>query len=213
MAAQSQVIATIDENGKRVFVNAEPPGQVKKANGSAVKPGSPKPMPTLVGVPPADNPRREEIQRLVTEVADKYQLDPSLIGAMISQESNWNPRAISRKGAQGLMQLMPDRARMLGVTDVYDPVQNVNAGVRYFRWLLERYNGDLEKALAGYNAGEGAVDRAGGVPNFVETRNYVQRITDAYFNPGSGRRPQFWTLARAIYRTRDEQGRLIFTNE
>ncbi len=210
LRAGAQVTAHVDETGKRIFINAEPPG---KAAGVLVKAVAVRVMPTLSGVPPADNHRREELQRLVVDAADRHQLDPALIAAMISHESNWNPRAVSRKGAQGLMQLMPSRARMLGVTDIFDPAQNINAGVRYFRWLLERYSGDLDKALAGYNAGEGAVDRAGGVPNFTETRNYVQRISDAYFSPNSGRRPHYWSLARAIYRLRDERGKLIFTNE
>ena len=121
------------------------------------------------------------IDELVTRAATKYSLDPNLIFAVMRQESGFNPRAVSPKGARGLMQLMPATAQRLGVRDIYDPAQNIDGGARYLRFLLDTFNGDVELALAGYNAGEGAVARYGNrVPPYRETINYVQRISAHY---------------------------------
>lgn len=150
---------------------------------------------------------------MANEAAQRNQIDPALVHAVVEQESSWNPSAVSIKGALGLMQLMPGTAGDLGVTDAFDPEQNLDAGTRYLRALLERYDGNLDLALAAYNAGGGAVQRAGGVPNYRETRNYIQRITDAYFAPGSGRVEGWFKQSRKIYRTVDETGKRIYTNE
>jgi soluble lytic murein transglycosylase-like protein len=99
-----------------------------------------------------------------------------LIHAVIRQESGYDPYAVSHKGAKGLMQLMPATAKRFGVKDVFDPAENVQGGVKYLRQLLDRYDGDRRLALAAYNAGEGAVDRFGGVPPYRETQDYVDRI-------------------------------------
>jgi len=98
------------------------------------------------------------------------------VRAIIHAESAFNPLALSHAGAQGLMQLMPPTARRFGVADSYDATQNIRGGVQYLAWLLRRYNGDLTLAAAGYNAGEGAVDRYRGVPPYSETQRYVQRV-------------------------------------
>ena len=111
----------------------------------------------------------------------RYDVDPLLIYAQMHQESAFKKRARSHKGASGLMQLMPATARRFGVTNIYDPKQNIDAGVKYMRWLLNKFNGDVILALAGYNAGEGAVMKYGWqVPPYRETRNYVKRITARY---------------------------------
>lgn len=121
------------------------------------------------------------VDELVAQSAAKYSLDPNLIFAVMRQESGFNPRAMSPKGARGLMQLMPATALRLGVRDIYDPAQNIDGGARYLRFLLDTFNGDVELALAGYNAGEGAVARYGNrVPPYRETINYVQRISAHY---------------------------------
>ena len=115
---------------------------------------------------------------LVAAAARRHGLDPELVRAVVAVESNFQADAVSPKGAQGLMQLMPATARALGVKDAFDPEQNLDGGTRHLRALLDRYNGDLERALAAYNAGEGAVERHGGVPPYPETRAYVGRVLE-----------------------------------
>lgn len=119
-----------------------------------------------------------EIDAAIDQSAQKHNVDANLVRALIQQESNFNPAAVSNKGAMGLMQLMPGTARQLGVTDPFDPQQNVDAGVRHLKQLLDNYNGDVRLGLAAYNAGEGAVARNNGVPPYRETQDYVKRITN-----------------------------------
>jgi soluble lytic murein transglycosylase-like protein len=161
---------------------------------------------------PATPPDR--LDRIVREAAERHQVDPALVKAVISTESGWNPQAVSRKGAVGLMQLIPETAQRFGVGNPYDPAQNVEAGTTYLKTLLDRYDGDLNKSLAAYNAGEHAVDRSGGVPAFRETRQYVQKVTNAYFQPGSGRDSALWSPPKPhVRRATDSRGRVVFTNE
>lgn len=115
---------------------------------------------------------------LIEGAARRHQIEPALLTAMAQIESAFNPEAISPKGAQGLLQLMPATAERFGVDDVYDVAQNVEGGARYLRWLLERYDGATDLALAGYNAGEAAVDRHQGIPPYAETKNYVARVLE-----------------------------------
>jgi soluble lytic murein transglycosylase-like protein len=103
------------------------------------------------------------------------------VRAVVKVESNFNPNAVSRKGAMGLMQLMPSTAKQLNVKNPFDPEQNVDAGVRHLKRLLESYGGDIRLTLAAYNAGAGAVARNSGVPHYAETQNYVRRITNLYY--------------------------------
>ena len=112
-------------------------------------------------------------------------MDPSLVRSVVKVESNFNPNAVSRKGAMGLMQLMPSTARSLNVANPFDPAQNVDAGVRHLRKLLDSYGGNVRLSLAAYNAGAGAVARSAGVPHFRETQDYVRRITNLYNGGGS----------------------------
>jgi soluble lytic murein transglycosylase-like protein len=113
---------------------------------------------------------------LILASSRKHEVDWKLVAAVMQAESNFNPRAVSPKGAQGLMQLMPATARLYRVNDPYDPAQNIEAGVRHLKMLVGRYSGKLELALAAYNSGEGNVDRYRGIPPFSETRNYVKRV-------------------------------------
>jgi soluble lytic murein transglycosylase-like protein len=112
----------------------------------------------------------------IAAAAREFGVEEAVVRAVIHAESAFNPTALSRAGAQGLMQLMPATARRFGVSDAYDASQNIRGGVQYLSWLLRRFNGDLTLAAAGYNAGEGAVDRHGGVPPYNETRYYVKRV-------------------------------------
>ena len=124
--------------------------------------------------------RRQQVEVLVRELAPEYGLDPTLVLEVIAIESRFDPAATSPKSARGLMQLMPATASRFGVEDLSDPVQNLRGGMAYLRWLLIRFDGDLRLALAGYNAGEGAVSRFDGIPPYPETQRYVERITRAY---------------------------------
>ena len=152
-----------------------------------------------------------ELDKIIADAAARNNVDVNLVRAVIKVESNFNPSARSRKGAMGLMQLMPGTARTLNVSNPYDPQQNVDAGVRHLKSLLDTYNGDLNRSLAAYNAGAGAVDRSHGVPPYAETRSYVRRIKTLY---GAGD-TQWLTGPTAapirVYRGAD--GVLVITNE
>lgn len=113
---------------------------------------------------------------IIAEVAGRYQMDRALVKAVIRAESGFQPRAVSRKGARGLMQLMPETALLHGVRNIHEPSQNIEGGVQHLRMLLDRYGGNVPLALAAYNAGEQAVDQHGGIPPFPETRDYVWRV-------------------------------------
>jgi hypothetical protein len=121
-----------------------------------------------------------DVRTLVAEAARRHGLDPALVLAVVSVESGFRADAVSPKGARGLMQLMPATAASLGVADPLDPASNVDGGTRHLGALVARYGGDLTKALAAYNAGEGAVDQHGGVPPYSETRNYVSKVLGRY---------------------------------
>jgi soluble lytic murein transglycosylase-like protein len=123
----------------------------------------------------------DEIDASIVMAAARHNVDPNLVRAVVKVESNFNSNAVSRKGAMGLMQLMPSTARSLNVKNPFDPQQNVDAGVRHLKRLLENYGGDVNLTLAAYNAGSGAVARSSGVPRFAETQNYVRRITNLYY--------------------------------
>lgn len=117
---------------------------------------------------------------IIHEKAAKYDVDPALVAAVIEQESKFRTRARSQMGAQGLMQLMPRTGRWMGATNLYDPAQNVDAGVKYIKYLSGRFDGDLQNTIAAYNAGEGNVNRYGGVPPFRETQTYVRHVLRNY---------------------------------
>jgi soluble lytic murein transglycosylase-like protein len=214
LPVHAQIAKVMDDRGRQFFVNSDPPNPAKL---TAAKPRAAIYLPAEASFTgrgrPALSMDRDGVEKLVREAADRHRVDPALVRAVIETESNWNPGAISPKGAVGLMQLMPTTAQRFGVYERFSPQQNVDAGVRYLKVLLQRYDGNLDLALAAYNAGEGAVDRAHGVPAFRETRNYVQKVQDAYFRPGSGRLEGLWINPRAIHKNVEPSGRIIFTNE
>ena len=212
--ASAQISKVLEPTGRQLFVNAEPPATLKL--------GGARPRATIY-LPgessftgrnhPAMSIDRDGTEKLVREAAERHRVDPALVRAVIETESNWNPRAYSRKGAGGLMQLIPTTAQRYGAYDLFNPQQNIDAGVRHLKMLLQRYNGNLDMALAAYNAGEGAVDKAQGIPPFRETRDYVQKVQNAYFRPGSGRLADAFINRHAIHRDVAPDGRIIFSNE
>ncbi len=159
----------------------------------------------------------QEVDSAIEQAARRHNVDANLVRALIHVESNFNSKAVSRKGAMGLMQLMPSTARQLKVTNPFDPDQNVDAGVRHLKQLLQDFNGNVKLSLAAYNAGAGAVHRSAGIPNYAETRNYVSRITSLY---NSGDNSPFRGVIGAHYGSqyepmrisRDSQGVLTVTN-
>jgi soluble lytic murein transglycosylase-like protein len=155
----------------------------RKACGLAPPPGSefsPEAAIAAGFITTANSPAPRWLIDTVVPLAHQYKVDPRLVLAVVRAESNFNPLARSPKNAQGLMQLIPETAERFAVSDILDPAQNVRGGIRYLRWLLSYFRGDVLLSLAAYNAGEGAVNRYGGVPPFAETKAYVARIRALY---------------------------------
>jgi len=144
--------------------------------------------------------------REITEAADRYGIPERLVTAVIRAESGFNPRAVSRKGAQGLMQLMPSTASVLGVRNSFDPRENIDGGVRHLRGLLDRFPGNLPHAIAAYNAGEKAVAAYGGIPPYPETQDYVVKVLRYY---GMDR---IDTPQTRVYQTIARDGTITYTN-
>jgi len=197
--AEAQIASYVDSHGKLIYINANSPTRTGRTAAS---------QDAVAVTPPP------KLEKVVDAAAERNHLDPALVQAVIQTESGWNPYAVSPKGAFGLMQLIPSTAERYGVGNVFDPVQNINGGTRYLRDLLDRYHGDLKKSLAAYNAGEQAVARFGGVPAYSETRAYVRKVTNTYFQSGSGHSPtgEFQHHVR-IREVTDRTGRTVFTNE
>jgi soluble lytic murein transglycosylase-like protein len=164
-SAEDKIQAVVDSSGRVVFTNliesAPTTSRVSETT------DSPQQMPA-------------SLDALVTSISTTHGVDPALVRAVIKTESNYNRWAVSRKGALGLMQLIPSTGRQYGVRDFFDPQQNIDGGVRYLKFLLQKFNGDLDLSLAAYNAGENAVERLGRIPSIPETTNYVRKIRSIY---------------------------------
>lgn len=186
--------------------------KLAEAQSAEAMPAAPADKPESAGKSElAAKPQRspEQVDTAIEQAAARHHVDPNLVRAIVKVESNFNPRAISRKGAMGLMQLMPGTARELAVSNPFDPQQNVDAGVRHLKGLLDSYGGDLSKSLAAYNAGQKAVARNNGVPPYAETRDYVKRITQLY---GAGRATTPAWLPPQIKVVRGRDGVLTISN-
>jgi soluble lytic murein transglycosylase-like protein len=192
-----EIVTITDQNGRRIFINT---GETHakagwKANGSpAGKAGATAPTP--------------EISNLVEQTAKNLQIDPQLVDAIIKVESEYDPMALSSKGAMGLMQLIPETAQRFGVANPFDPKDNIQGGVSYLRHLLDTFGGDLPRSLAAYNAGEGAVQRSGGIPAYAETKDYVRKVTHIYQSTSS----QAGAHVAPIVRYVDERGVVHYSN-
>jgi soluble lytic murein transglycosylase-like protein len=154
---------------------------------------------------------QDEINAAINQAAARHNVDPNLVRAVVKVESNFNSNAVSRKGAMGLMQLMPSTARQLKVNNPFDAEQNVDAGVRHLKQLLESYGGDVKLTLAAYNAGSGAVARSSGIPHYAETQNYVRRITSLYYS-GLNVAPAGESSHAPVLVQRDARGVLYISN-
>ncbi len=153
-----------------------------------------------------DQGPESRISRAVQQAAAKYEIPAGLIHAIIRAESNYDPAAVSEKGASGLMQLMPDTAKAYGVLDVFDPEQNIMGGVQFLKDLIRLFDGKRDLVLAAYNAGQEAVKKFDGIPPYPETQNYVKKIQQSY--PSSVIRNK-----ATIYKFYDKEGRLCFTTD
>lgn len=165
--ARADVYAYKDQNGVVTFTNVPTHGGFRRVLRDS-------------GSPASVGRFNASYDSLIRTASGRYNIDAHLVRAVIKTESDFNAAARSRKGAMGLMQLMPDTARLHNVFDAYNPEENVEGGVRHLRMLLDRYQGDVELSLAAYNAGSGAVEKYRGIPPFVETREYVRRVLRFY---------------------------------
>jgi hypothetical protein len=231
-----QVYSYLDASGVRIFTNIPPSGQVQdlKVTGAPpapppapvqakkstpLKPASPKSTTSAKSAPqPVQTMDPGGYDEIIAKNAVEFGLDPKLLQSMIATESGFNPNAVSPKGAQGLMQLMPDTAVRLGVTDPFDPEDNISGGARYMRFLLDTFSDrpedNLVLSLAAYNAGENLVQKLGRIPNIRETNDYVRSIIQRY-----GKRTMDVPAAPAptvqmpsTFRYFDEKGVLVLTN-
>ncbi len=199
--ADAQIYRLSEGDGTVHFTNAPTDPRYKNLSGysSGTSAG-------FLRLPPADTAR---FGTEIKAAAERYGVPERLVQAVIRVESGFNSRAVSVKGAQGLMQLMPETASMLGVRNSFDPQQNIDGGVRHLRGLIERFGNDLPLALAAYNAGEKAVVSYRGIPPYQETRDYVTRVLyhyDGTTNGGVSAPPA------PVYRTVGEDGTIVYTN-
>lgn len=169
LQAGNPLSAYVDSNGRVVFTNEPLPD-------SSLDRMSPGSEPSLNGPATA----QAKIHELIEGIAEQHGMDPDLIRAIVQVESNFDPNAISPRGAMGLMQLIPETARRFGVRNAFDPKANLDGGVRYLKYLMDLFDGDLRLALAAYNAGENVVTRRGAIPSIPETQNYVRKISQLY---------------------------------
>ncbi|MDI9641605.1 lytic transglycosylase domain-containing protein [Kamptonema cortianum] len=188
----AEIQARMDQLSQRASSTPEPPAppplptssayrssfaaKLTGALGKATSGNAPLDPLNLGWIPESAPEVGSDIRSLAAQAAAKFGLDPKLFEALVQQESGFNPKAVSSAGAMGLTQLMPKTAKSLGVTDPFDPVQNLEGGAKYLSQMLKEFGGDKRLALAAYNAGPGAVRRAGGIPPYAETQNYVKKI-------------------------------------
>jgi soluble lytic murein transglycosylase-like protein len=207
--AENKIQAFRTPDGKVVYTNAVDNAPAPVTNPVAAR-------PTSVTSATSSDP----VHALIDSIANTHGVDPALVRAIIQTESNFNRWAVSDKGARGLMQLIPGTGARYGVRDFFDPRQNIEGGVRYMKFLLEKFNGNLDLSLAAYNAGENLVERLGRVPPIAETREYVRKVRANYGRtsaaaakaaqvaPPETQKP----VSKQTFRTVDERGVVYFSN-
>lgn len=195
-----RIYSFVNEKGVRVFTN-EP---------------SRRPDLSLPGESstktPAATSREERYRPLIREAAEQFGIDEKLVEAIIAVESNFNPKAVSTKDCKGLMQLHPETARRFGVENVFDPAENIEGGVKYLQFLMQRFDNNLTHVVAAYNAGEHAVERHSGIPPFKETRQYVKKVGRLYDLTGRAPETERPQPARRVFRLTLPDGRVLYTN-
>jgi soluble lytic murein transglycosylase-like protein len=183
ISAHADIYQTVTDEGTVVYTNLSHSGSKTIAKEKAIEqkstPRTPKDKNHGIGA----------FQDIAEEKAMKHNVDPKLVKAVINAESNWNPKAVSQKGALGMMQLMPKTASDMGVGNPLNAEENIEGGVKYLRWLIDRFRGNLSLAIAAYNAGPSTVEKFGGIPSIPETLKYVRRVMNEY----SGGSPVDWS--------------------
>ena len=206
----------VDESGVQVFTNIPPiTGRIPSSQDNVQEYGHalrPEKLQSSVHLPEGPEIDPDRFDTIINKYASYYSLDPYLIHSIIETESGFNPNAVSQKGACGLMQLMPATAERLGVRDTFDPEQNIQAGVRHFRSLMDIFGNDLNLSLAAYNAGENLVRRLGRVPQYKETIDYVRSVTRRYEKRRQTERAQEENENLPTFRYVDTSGVLHLTN-
>jgi soluble lytic murein transglycosylase len=193
----------VDENGIQVYTNIPPTEQIDDLQVPDSQASAPIPVPL---------PKSLAIDEIIEKYAGDYQLDPQLIRSIIATESGFNHKAVSRKGARGLMQLMPATAQRLGVRNSFDPEENIRGGVKHFRSLMDSFANDLDLSLAAYNAGENLVRRLGRIPDYKETKEYVESVKRKYGRNDTAPSEPVEEQRPILYKYVDEAGVLHLTN-
>lgn len=207
VAAEAEIYRYVDENGVIYYTDVPMNKKAEKIVQSQAVTGHSKNNTIRLN-------EKKDYHAIVKEKADKYEIDPSLVHAVIKAESNGNPYAVSRKGAKGLMQLMPSTAIDLQVRNVFDPEENIDGGTRYLRYLIDKFNGDLTLALAAYNAGPKTVEKSWTVPQISETKQYIRKVLSLYDgkNYSASSRSHTVDKSQPIYKVITEDGTVLFTN-
>lgn len=205
--ANADIFQYTDENGVLHFTNVNSGGKNRKK----VKSGSGRPRKSSSRS--ASSPQsRGNYAEIIRQACDRHGVDPALVKALIRVESGFDPYALSRKGAMGLMQLMPQTALAWNVRDSFDPAENIDGGVKYLRHLIDRYEGNLSLALAAYNSGETAVKRWGTIPPFKETQNYVRKVMRIYGGSDGDAAARSYADRYTIYMGYSDDGVILLTD-
>ncbi len=210
-SARADIYRYVDEDGVAYYTDAP----LNKKAEKIMRTDPPATSTADTGQKNGQFSSRRDFTGIVADKATKYEIDPSLLHAVIKTESNGNPYAVSRKGAMGLMQLMPMTASDLDVRNPFDPEENIDGGTRYLKYLIEKFKGDLTLALAAYNAGPNLVEKRRAVPEISETKQYVKKVLSLYNGKTSHPVPSNQVAAakpEQIYKVVAEDGSVLFTN-